>query len=710
MSFLAAWNALDRNSYPAYKPEFPRIILIFLVSFLVLVNAPDAYGNCTLSQTGDCVSKPVENSGKAAASAANYTGIKTEKVAQDTSETNQMAVRSTGLTLEIAANEPGDTSQTTGQDSHKLHDYAARYVAADSISIYGNTVDAFDAAGRFMERQIQDADRSDSIAETQIREGRIIEAFWHLGAEDFKYSDANAAKAARETSLINAAGPEAATVYGGPSGAAAYAAWYTYRTTGDFEMALRVGIVTGAKRVANSAVETLPAEKPAQKSLISGAIGGVAVAAGGGDVNALVEGFLKSGGMVLVQDGYSEYTENDPGTRQSMDEAYCMLANPELSVDPSQPNSCLPPVDVYARDANGNVLDEDGDIWSSKSGKSPDIDARNTEYLSNNGGDRSNIRNTDWIYERGSFMTTVSRVTGMNAMAGFHDHWAVSWNMSALSNKVPVVPAVVMTYMGTTAPLEKLIIDENVKRQHENNAYISNIPVNSVLDDSDSLAVARQLKLRAIHGVRGNGGVRVAEHSCDNTSIVRNIAVDKGGKRTDYACRVIYDSEKGLSVLWNARNDADYCAPKADSLRNDLVNWGWSCVSREIREVDGLEDDGRTVTTNVKNPFVPKFKPSDLQEDEKPVVQESKKADVQESKKPDRQRPISSLYKCSNGRSVRTIYVEHGNSDDAFSCRVVSESENDTSIPWTAKNDWKNCGPMAVALTSKFMEYGWSCK
>jgi hypothetical protein len=42
-------------------------------------------------------------------------------------------------------------------------------------------------------------------------------------------------------------GQVAATAYGGPGGAAAYAAWYAYRATGgDAETALRVALITGA--------------------------------------------------------------------------------------------------------------------------------------------------------------------------------------------------------------------------------------------------------------------------------------------------------------------------------------------------------------------------------------------------------------------------------------------------------------------------------
>lgn len=570
MSFFAAFKGHRRSCSLACKPEISRVPVIVLVSLLVLAIASDAYGNCAFSQTGDCV-----------------------------------------------------------EGTHDPDDHVARFGVSDSVSIYGNTIDAFDAAGRTV-----------SNARRQIRERRVIDAFWYLGAENFYYSKENAARSAQETSLINTTGQVSTTVYGGPAGAAAYAAWYAYRVTGNFEMALRVGLIAGTRRAAISDAEAKLTEQLAQKAMIAGAVGGVAVAAGGGDVNALVEGFLKSGGVVLVQDGYKNYTENDQDARQSIPEAYCIMADTEMSHDPSQSDSCL--------------LSADAD--------------------------------TDWLHERGSFMTTVSDVSRLHEMTGFRDHWAVSWNMSALSTEGPQVPAVVITYMGTTAPLEKLSIDD------------------TVLDNTDSLAVARQLKLLALQGVEGRGSIRLAEYSCDYAGMSRNIAVDKGGERTDYACRVVYDTEKEMSVLWSARTDAGYCGPKAVSVIDNLLEGGWSCLSRELQA-----DDEYSVTASSENPFVPETKLSDLQNDPQPDEQVEQQPEEQKTSRPDRQYPISSLYECYKGGAVRTVYVEHGNSDEAFTCRVVYESEEDSTIPWSAQNDWKNCGPMAIALARKFQDYGWSC-
>jgi hypothetical protein len=56
-----------------------------------------------------------------------------------------------------------------------------------------------------------------------------------------------------------------------------------------------------------------------EKTVVTGAIGGLAVAAAGGDKDAVREGFLLSGAMVLVQTGYQAATDHplDPKVSSS---------------------------------------------------------------------------------------------------------------------------------------------------------------------------------------------------------------------------------------------------------------------------------------------------------------------------------------------------------------------------------------------------------
>src|SRR5690554_4580349 len=190
-----------------------------------------------------------------------------------------------------------------------------------------NVEEAVHAIGKFTERQLHGVGDTLSDAEKRVREGKVVDAIWHLGADPLRHTEDNAAKAAQESSLINTVGQVAASAYGGPGGAAAYSAWYTYKETGDADLALKVGIITGATSSAFGTVGDMPSNTAGEltkKTIAAGAIGGVAVAASGGDEDAIREGFLRSGGMVLVRDGYKRVTTHELDARSSKGEAYCM--------------------------------------------------------------------------------------------------------------------------------------------------------------------------------------------------------------------------------------------------------------------------------------------------------------------------------------------------------------------------------------------------
>jgi hypothetical protein len=172
---------------------------------------------------------------------------------------------------------------------------------------------------------------------------------------------------------VGLAGQIAASAYGGFGGAAAYAAWLTYNETKDVGLALRVGAITGAAAYATGEVAKIPnttaqgavdAGAIAEKTIMAGAIGGVAVAAAGGDKQALQEGFLKSGGVMLVQSAYEVETKHPLDARASKGDAYCMAA-----VDPSA--ACAPPLKAYEMGPDGKpVVGNDG---------LPKVDVRETD-------------------------------------------------------------------------------------------------------------------------------------------------------------------------------------------------------------------------------------------------------------------------------------------------------------------------------------------
>jgi hypothetical protein len=98
--------------------------------------------------------------------------------------------------------------------------------AADDI------LDAGKAAVRLVDNQIKDQGKAISNAEKRVREGKVVDAVWHLGTDKAKSENTNWSTAAQESELLRTGMQTAATFYGGPAGAAAFAAWYRYNATG----------------------------------------------------------------------------------------------------------------------------------------------------------------------------------------------------------------------------------------------------------------------------------------------------------------------------------------------------------------------------------------------------------------------------------------------------------------------------------------------
>lgn len=67
-------------------------------------------------------------------------------------------------------------------------------------------------------------------------------------------------------------------------------------------------------------------------------------------------------------------------------------------------------------------------------------------------------------------------------------------------------------------------------------------------------------------------------YSCEKGGATRYVKIVR---EPGFACRVMYKKPSGTSYPWNARNEADYCGPKAISLVKKLGTFGWECYSDE---------------------------------------------------------------------------------------------------------------------------------
>lgn len=135
---------------------------------------------------------------------------------------------------------------------------------------------------------------------------------------------------------------------------------------------------------------------------------------------------LEAGAMVIVQDGYRAATTHDLYSRAAVGEVYCMTSTPTKCTE-------LPEGAITGIDEKGNYQVD----MSKADPKVPAVGLKDHTKLFNEGN---------------PVMTGLSRVPGMQAMAVFHDQWAISWDMGALATSATILPAIVITYVGTGAP------------------------------------------------------------------------------------------------------------------------------------------------------------------------------------------------------------------------------------------------------------------
>ena len=536
--------------------------LIKCVVFAYLVLPMSAYAHCAWNHPGHCVKdvveapvkaaedvaktaeKAVQDVGKTAEKAAQDIGATAEKAAQDIGSNVEKGVQDVGKTGEKAVQDVGKNAEKGIQDIARALDKAGKDTEAETARAGKNVEEAVAASGRYLERQAQGVGNTLSDAEIRLREGKVIDAIWHSAIDPIKYTEKNASQAALESSIIRTVGQTAATAYGGPGGAAAYAAWLTYRETGDPDLALRVGIITGASSYAFGEVAEMPnssTEEIAKKAIVAGAIGGTAIAAAGGNEAAIKEGFLKAGAMVVVQDGFKKYTTHDFDPKASNGIAYCMTTNPGVGCQP------VPSGAITSVDDKGNITGVDmaklDPKYSHVGIKSADIGFGNEQLPE---------------------MKVVSQIPGMNAMAVFHDTWAMNWKMDSLTTKITIIPAIAITYIGTGAPyyeqLRKTTIETDLKEIDGSLKAPSDTPITekTVIINKDNISESAY---------------------CEKDGATRIVAVEQAPKDDPFACRVVYQEESDLTTPWLAHNESSFCHSKAVSLLDKFVSNGWQCFA-----------------------------------------------------------------------------------------------------------------------------------
>jgi WD40 repeat protein len=263
---------------------------------------------------------------------------------------------------------------------------------------------------------------------------------WKVAIEPLQSSEENFAKATQESEVINAAAGSAAAIYGGPAGAAAYAAWSTYRRTGNVDMALRAGVLAAVTSQTGSSVAKLPAGTTGEiikKAAVAGAAGGISVAAAGGDEQAIKDGFLKSAGAVLVQGGSDKLKAYSPNAKDAYDTVQCISAR---DVD------CLSNT-TWARDAKGKILDDHG---------KPRIDTIKldpTQYI----GRWTGVDPQSAEGKENAFITQISKLPSMEAIPILRNQWVLTWTLGKEHDIAYKTPTVALTYVSPDAPFNSTV-------------------------------------------------------------------------------------------------------------------------------------------------------------------------------------------------------------------------------------------------------------
>ncbi|MER8977911.1 hypothetical protein [Mesorhizobium sp. M0870] len=360
-----------------------------------------------------------------------------QKAAGDTVRTLQQANGDVFATVQQAGKDAITTTYKAAGDAAATYVKAWRDVGEQGKRSFDDAVDAGKAVGHFVEHQAKaDVDAANSAVK-RVQDGKVVDAMWGLGTEPLKSGEENFAKATQESKVINAAAAAAATAYGGPAGAAAYAAWSTYRQTGNADMALRAGLLAAVTSQTGSSIGQMPTGTTGEiikKAAMAGAAGGVAVAAAGGDEQAIKDGFLKSAGAVLVQGGTDKLKAFSPEAKDAYDTVQCISAR---DVD------CLSNT-TWARDAQGKILNDE------KTGK-PRIDTSQIDpdnYI----GKWSQFDPQSVEGQVNAIIAQTSKLPKTEAIPILDNKWVLTWTLGKEQHIKKEKPTVVLTYVGDDPP------------------------------------------------------------------------------------------------------------------------------------------------------------------------------------------------------------------------------------------------------------------
>lgn len=110
---------------------------------------------------------------------------------------------------------------------------------------------------------------------------------------------------------------------------------------------------------------------------------------------------------------------------------------------------------------------------------------------------------------------------------------------------------------------------------------VTNTEIISVPCDSISEAETASIHTdRVITSIGLDDLEYVCKHR-DATRIIRVLYDPEEG----LVCKLTYEKSTGISTLWTAQNDYDYCADRATEFVQKQIGWGWTCFDDKDQEI-----------------------------------------------------------------------------------------------------------------------------
>jgi hypothetical protein len=399
----------------------------------------------------------------------------------------------------------------------------------------------------------------------QGAEDSLVDAFWQssIGPQT---SEANGTeRITRAYTFANAITQLSHSVYGGPPGAAAYAAWWAYQQPDTSPaQALRIGLLVGAGLWASERHgDGQPvAVAEVQRSSLAAALGGVTVAAAGGDEQALRRVFFDTGAAVLVQDGT---------------QLYCLSATRECQQPPSQ----------AARYEGGRFVGwalEQLPAGPANSGAAfPDAGNAPTAPLPNSDGALRIAQGwaLNWQAPKDLgngvlYPLAVLKRGADKALPVVASNPAVAQPSRALG--AVAAPAGAAVEVPAAAPAPMVANAKGVaKAQVQVPASVQAQPESPVPATAPAPAQPQSPAPGSAPEAPAAATLSISRYLCERGGASRSIWVIPGDPKAGYVCRTMYQIGNTQAVLWNAKQNPNICTAKAQTQVDKEKSQGYQC-------------------------------------------------------------------------------------------------------------------------------------